>query len=104
MRTARQYTSGAFVRRTKRAFQVRIRLVALVLIVAVFICWSGSSRSAQAQGDPTQPSLTFLGDPLTLQLKEGEDEVSARVIVRNGSGRSLRLEFSAVMRDSMGEV
>jgi len=41
---------------------------------------------------------------LALQLKEGEDEILAKVMVRNGSGRPLRLEFSAVLRDSTGEL
>jgi MFS family permease len=41
---------------------------------------------------------------LALQLKEGEEEISAKVVVRNGSGRPLGLEFSAVLRDSTGEL
>jgi hypothetical protein len=89
---------------TIRFFGTAQRFTAFVLLVAVLTCWLGSSRSAQAQEDSIQPSLSFQGDPLELQYEEGDQWITPKVVVRNASGRSLGLEFSAVLRDSTGEL
>jgi hypothetical protein len=79
-------------------FGAGFRLVALGLLVATVLCWQGSSRPALAQAE----SLNFVGDPLKLQIKKGEEEIPVKVTVRNSSDRKIDLKFSAKVRDSEG--
>lgn len=91
----------ALARKCIRPLEAVLRLAAFSLLIAtVLVLLLASNRSVQAQEDSDQPSLNFLGDPLALQFKEGDKEIPARVTVRNGSGRSVELNFSTVMRQS----
>lgn len=77
------------------------RLLALtLLLVVVLVAWPQSTDAAWGQKANAQSSLSFLGDPLELQIKEDEKEIPAQVIVRNDSAQSTDLRFSAVLRDS----
>ena len=80
---------------------VGLRFVALaLLLVALLISGSASTRAAWGQEARPQPSLSFVGGPLELQIKDDEQEIPAQVIVRNDSARSIDLRFSTVLRDS----
>jgi MFS family permease len=86
-----------------------LRLAAITLLVVTLTCWLVGSHSAQAQEDPTPPSLSFQGDPLTLQvteeqLKAENEQITPKVVVRNGSGKSVELKFSTVLRNSSEEA
>lgn len=92
--------------RIKGSIGTGLRLAVFALLLAALICWSGSSYPAWAQtdsaqqSDPAQQSLDLIGEPLHLQLKEGEEEIPVEAVVRNNSGRDLDLKLSAVVRDS----
>ena len=102
-RKVRSHQVGALTRMSIRPYETLLQGKTLALLVfAVLVSLLGSSGFAQAQGDPAQLPLSFPGDPLTLHLKEGEEEIPARVTIRNGSSRSVELEFSTVMRESTG--
>jgi hypothetical protein len=84
----------------RRFCGTNFRLAAFVLLAAALTCSWWSVHHAMAQGNPAQMSLNLLGDPLKLQLKEGEAKIPVGVTVRNSSDRKVDLKFSAEVRDS----